>query len=82
MRVFPVNRVCRNANAMGAPLQSYYPPSLYGVPASVYPFQPQPGFPGPYAGSGGAGGAGAAGSASAGAGSTGGGNFYGACASH
>ncbi|CAM9392909.1 unnamed protein product [Sphacelaria rigidula] len=64
------------ANAMGAPLQSYYPPSLYGVPASMYPFPPQAGFHGQYAG-GGAGGAGAAGSAGAGAGSTAAGNFYG-----
>lgn len=59
---------------MGAPLQSFYPPSLYGVPTSVYPYQ-QPGtFPGPYGG-GGTGG-GATGTAAAG-GSTAGGNFYG-----
>ncbi|CAM9609627.1 unnamed protein product [Hapterophycus canaliculatus] len=62
------------ANAMGAPLQSFYPPSLYGVP-SLYPYQQPAGtFPGAYGGGGGAGGgAGAAG----GAGSTAGGNFYG-----
>lgn len=60
---------------MGAPLQSFYPPSLYGVPTSLYPYQQPAGtFPGAYGGGGGAGGgAGAAG----GAGSTAGGNFYG-----
>lgn len=42
----------------------------------MYPFPPQAGFHGQYAG-GGAGGAGAAGSAGAGAGSTAAGNFYG-----
>lgn len=61
---------------MGAPLQSFYPPSLYGVPASVYPYQ-QPGtFPGPYGG-GGTGGAAAAGTAAGAGGSAAGGNFYG-----
>lgn len=64
------------ASTMGAPLQSFYPPSLYGVPTSVYPFQQPGAFPGPYAGGGGAGG-GAAASAGAGAGSTAAGNFYG-----
>eukprot|EP00752_Nemacystus_decipiens_P006790 g6097.t2 len=62
------------ANTMGAPLQSFYPPSLYGVPTSVYPYQQPGAFPGPYGG-GGTGG-GAAGTAGAG-GSTAGGNFYG-----
>eukprot|EP00903_Cladosiphon_okamuranus_P010753 g10162.t2 len=62
------------ANTMGAPLQSFYPPSVYGVPTSVYPYQQPGAFPGPYGG-GGAGG-GAAGTAGAG-GSTAGGNFYG-----
>lgn len=66
---------CRGANAMGGPIQSYYPPSLYGVPA--YSFQQPAGFPGPYGG-GGAGAAGAAGGAGAGAGSTAAANFYGA----
>ncbi|CAB1119746.1 unnamed protein product [Ectocarpus sp. CCAP 1310/34] len=60
------------ANAMGAPLQSFYPPSLYGVPPSVYPYQQPGAFPGPYGGGAGGGAGGTAG----GAGSTAGGNFY------
>lgn len=60
---------------MGAPLQSFYPPSVYGVPTSVYPYQQPGAFPGPYGG-GGTGG-GAAGTAGAAGGSTAGGNFYG-----
>ncbi|CAN0159522.1 unnamed protein product [Ectocarpus sp. 6 AP-2014] len=60
------------ANAMGAPLQSFYPPSLYGVPTSVYPYQQPGAFPGPYGGGAGGGAGGTAG----GAGSTAGGNFY------
>ena len=64
---------------MGAPLQSFYPPSLYGVP-SVYPYQQPGAFPGPYGGGGGTGG-GAAGTAGAG-GSTAGANFYGESPEH
>ena len=64
-----------SANTMGAPLQSFYPPSMYGLPASMYPFQQPGAFPGAYPGSGGAGG-GAAGSTGA-AGSAAGGNFFG-----
>lgn len=66
-----------SSNTMGAPLQSFYPPSLYGVPTSVYPFQQPGAFPGPYAGGGGAGAGGAAGSTGTGAGSAGGAPFYG-----
>lgn len=58
---------------MGAPLQSFYPPSLYGVPTSVYPYQQPGAFPSPYGGGGTGGAAGAAGAG----GSTAGGNFYG-----
>lgn len=65
----------RSASAMGAPVHSFYPPSLYGVPASVYPYQQPGAFPGPYAAGGGGAGGGAAGTAAA-AGSTAG-NFYG-----
>ncbi|CAN0233129.1 unnamed protein product [Ascophyllum nodosum] len=67
--------VSGGANTMGAPLQSFYPPSMYGLPASMYPFQQPGAFPGAYPGSGGAGG-GAAGSTGA-AGSAAGGNFFG-----
>lgn len=69
MRTVPLH----SANTMGAPLQSFYPPSVYGLPTSMYPFQQPGAFPGAYPGSGGAGGGGAAG----GAGSAGGGNFFG-----
>lgn len=65
-----------SANTMGAPLQSFYPPSLYGVPTSVYPYQQPGAFPGGPYGGGGTGGGGAAGTAGAG-GSTAAGNFYG-----
>ena len=64
---------------MGAPLQSFYPPSLYGVPTSVYPYQQPGAFPGgPYGGGGAGGAAGTAGAS----GSTAGGNFYGERCTH
>lgn len=61
-----------SASAMGTPLQSFYPPSLYGVPTPVYPYQQPGAFPAPYGGGAGGGAGGTAG----GAGSTAGGNFY------